>query len=55
MRTSPRSLALVLVSLLLVSLAPAFPVAADNETGNELETSAFGRNQHYTEQFRHLL
>ena len=40
MRTSPRSLAIVLVSLLLVSLAPAFPVAADNETGNEPETIA---------------
>ena len=39
MRTSPRSLALVLTSLLLVSLAPAFPVAAEDEvgrsTGNE--------------------
>ncbi|MBR68945.1 MAG: hypothetical protein CMA86_05505, partial [Euryarchaeota archaeon] len=33
MRTSPRSLALVLASLLLVSLAPAFPVAAEDEAG----------------------
>ena len=40
MQTRPRSIALVLVSLLLVSLAPSFPVAAENEAGNEPETGA---------------
>ena len=38
MRTSPRSLALVLTSLLLVSLTPAFPVAAEDEAGRATGT-----------------
>ena len=38
MRTTPRSLAIVLVSLLLVSLAPAFPVAAEDQVARATGT-----------------